>query len=366
MRTVLLINTTLLFTGILYGQVEGPKNGSTFQNISLSGSNQSWVNVNDVATSNSVYASFGNISAGVGAYTDYLVVTNFNFSIPLLATISGIVVEMQRSDPNSRTADHSIRIVKSGTIGSTERSGGAAYSFSPSYQTFGNAGDLWGETWTASEINDAGFGVAIAAKRIVSGGTTGGQVDHLRIIVFYDFSTLPVKLLSFTSSNSNKIVKLEWTTTDEENMVNYEIERSVNGRDFTILKTVFSNNNLQISHYSVDDNDPIQGISYYRLKMNGRSGYIKYSNIIKIEIKKENSLSLYPNIVQSGQRIFIKNGDDINEILFFDASGNLSKKIITNSVELNADLLSLQKGLYYYKIFNAEGQLQGSGRIVLQ
>lgn len=36
----------------------------------------------------------------------------------------------------------------------------------PGYTTYGGEADLWGETWTADDINDADFGVAIKLKKV--------------------------------------------------------------------------------------------------------------------------------------------------------------------------------------------------------
>src|SRR3989344_5212889 len=59
--------------------------------------------------------------------------------------------------------DHRVRIIKGGAIGSTDKASGTAWPGSLAYTTYGGASDLWGETWTASDINASTFGVAISA-----------------------------------------------------------------------------------------------------------------------------------------------------------------------------------------------------------
>src|SRR5678810_319932 len=77
----------VLFMGIaVNAQTAGPLSGSSFFNFAIGGSKQSWVNAGNVAASDNVYATFGNISGPVGGYTDYLVVKGFGFAIPAGAT----------------------------------------------------------------------------------------------------------------------------------------------------------------------------------------------------------------------------------------------------------------------------------------
>lgn len=136
-------------------QVAGPNSGTTFTNVTFTGSAASWTGAVNAISSNNSYASFGNLPNNSGPtirYTDYLQVTGFNFSIPPAVIVNGIVVEIERSDPNLRTSDYRIQIIKRGVIGTTDRSASASYPVGDSYQAFRNSGDLWGETWTNADI----------------------------------------------------------------------------------------------------------------------------------------------------------------------------------------------------------------------
>ncbi|KKP32805.1 MAG: hypothetical protein A2312_04460 [Candidatus Staskawiczbacteria bacterium RIFOXYB2_FULL_32_9] len=64
--------------------------------------------------------------------------------------------------------DKYVKIIKSdGSLGLTDKADGTAWGSSlaytpPSAGYYGGDSDLWGETWTASDINDSDFGIAIA------------------------------------------------------------------------------------------------------------------------------------------------------------------------------------------------------------
>ena len=76
-----------------------------------------------------------------------------------------------------------VRIVKGGTIGSTDRSASESLTDTLSNYDFGGPTDLWGETWTADDINEANFGSVLALTK-ASGNTFFGA-DAVWIKVYY-------------------------------------------------------------------------------------------------------------------------------------------------------------------------------------
>jgi len=140
----------------------------------------SWSNVSNAGASDNSYAT-ANTSTSV--QTHYLKATNFGFSIPAGAAIQGIVVEIEHKESAALVArDNRVRIVKGGTIGSTDKASATEWPTTDAYATYGSDIDLWGETWTVSDINSSGFGVAVSALGL-GGGTA--SVDHIRITVYY-------------------------------------------------------------------------------------------------------------------------------------------------------------------------------------
>lgn len=118
--------------------------------------------------------------------TNYLKATNFGFDIPTGAEIEGILVEVERRDTGS-ASEYAIKIVKaSGTIGTTNKATeGATFPGSYEYKSYGGSSDLWGETWTAEDINNSNFGVVFAVENTTTSFSTNVYVDHIRITVYY-------------------------------------------------------------------------------------------------------------------------------------------------------------------------------------
>jgi hypothetical protein len=143
-----------------------------------------WTNPGNAGASDNSYAT---CSLSISAQSHYLKATNFGFSIPTEATIAGIVVEIERNGtsppPPPGISDNRVRIVKGGTIGSTNKTDGN-WPSSDAYSTYGADDDLWGETWTPADINASTFGVAISAAGVAIGGTSA-NIDHIRVTVYY-------------------------------------------------------------------------------------------------------------------------------------------------------------------------------------
>ncbi len=115
--------------------------------------------------------------------------------------------------------------------------------------------------------------------------------------------TVPLKLTSFSANRTADAIQLNWQTTNEVNVKNFEVQRSFNGVDFITVGTTAALNNTAITnHYGLDDRqaEALQSKTtlYYRLKMNDVDGGFTYSRVAAIAgIKSTGLLLLYPNPV---------------------------------------------------------------------
>jgi hypothetical protein len=124
--------------------------------------------------------------------SQYLKCLNYGFSIPAGATILGISViiegKSQTASGSTNLFDNRIRLVKGGTIQSTDKAKPERWfkstSGGDSLRIYGSGSDLWSGSWTPSDINSSTFGVVIAVKTDTATNLTAG-IDHVRIRVFY-------------------------------------------------------------------------------------------------------------------------------------------------------------------------------------
>jgi hypothetical protein len=175
--------------GLLYPYVLDPADGPfspTTGNDDVSTGTVPWSNPNFIFADDSgrATASLNSISTT----THYLEGTNFGFSIVNGSVISGIVVEWKKIVAPGGPAtvhDNAVRIVKRGVIGSTDRSSTDWPTGAEAYTTYGSSSDLWGDTWTPSDIDAADFGSAISAVCVNCAAGASLSVNHVRITVYY-------------------------------------------------------------------------------------------------------------------------------------------------------------------------------------
>jgi hypothetical protein len=174
---------------------------------------------------------------------------------------------------------------------------------------------------------------------------------------------LPIRLISFTAevTSNQQVTLLKWTTASEENVSHFEIERSQDGLNFqTILSKDAAGNSIEIRNYQIIDNQPYNGINYYRLKSVDLDGSITYSLIETVRFEEETFAiqNLYPNPVVSEVNIdFTLTKNTPYRILIYDLQGRqvylseiqTSEKI---QVQTRLNLSQLTTGTYILKIIS--------------
>ncbi len=159
---------------------------SNCQSVNAGG--QNWTNA---ANAVSVGGGFSS-SQTDGVATDYLQCTGFGFAIPAGAVINGITVNITRQSDrtsNGGSRDFAMRLVKAGVIGTTDRATTTQYTTAFVTEPHGGAVDLWGDTWTAADINSNTFGTAFRAIKPSNNGPSHViDVDSIQIVVDYNTS----------------------------------------------------------------------------------------------------------------------------------------------------------------------------------
>lgn len=166
----------------------GPRSPGTIVDDAAVGT-LAWSNPGNAAASDDVRATS---PANVNQFqeTHYLKATNFGFALPAGASILGITAEIERSEAstssNGKIRDKKVRIVKGGTVQSTQDKAatGTDWPTTDGYRSYGGSGDLWGVSWTQADINSAGFGLALSITGTLTSGETA-RVDHMRMTVRY-------------------------------------------------------------------------------------------------------------------------------------------------------------------------------------
>ncbi|MES2430842.1 MAG: hypothetical protein V4556_07875 [Bacteroidota bacterium] len=97
-------------------------------------------------------------------------------------------------------------------------------------------------------------------------------------------TNLAVNFSGLTASSLTNAIKLKWNIENDVDILRYEIERSTNGIDFSLMQSVASVRATLLYNYTIVDNTPFAGKNFYRLKFYKIDNTISYSNICKIDL----------------------------------------------------------------------------------
>lgn len=179
---------------------------------SVAGANTAWSNTS-FAISNDTANGSATATIPASSRTNLLTVSNYFFGTTVatypqkgltdvnLAVIDGIQVDIDRMGPGNYISDYSVQLMKNNGSNVSVAVGSNYAKTAPwpnslgwaTRATYGGPSDLWGTTWTAAELTNAWFGVAVAAQNSnVSAGVTA-SVQFIGVTVYWHPKPADVK-----------------------------------------------------------------------------------------------------------------------------------------------------------------------------
>jgi len=173
-----------------------------------------------------------------------------------------------------------------------------------------------------------------------------------------EIAPLAVSMTSFSGSIQNSETALKWETSSEINSQSFTVQRSANTTDFQTIATVQAAGNTDAAQNYLDyDKQPLNGISYYRLIINGLDGKHDTSNTISIDNTNNAGTAL------NGSQDIIFELTSISPTVFHDnvtvnyntsVGGGVRMMIVNMSGNVMLDVqLAASEGVNSYSIPNA-------------
>ncbi len=194
----------------------------------------------------------------------------------------------------------------------------------------------------SSTLNTNANGTGDIAFKINSDGTYTiySMITNNGLAAYTTQFALPVSITNFSAALRNKKVQLNWTTTSELNNSGFEIEKSINGKDFSsigkIASKALNGNSTSTIDYSFEDIKLSAGNNYYRLKQMDKDGKTSISNIEVINNPFNSSfvVNVLGNPVRDNAVFNVKSSVNRNiQINITNASGAL---LLTRRQNINA------------------------------
>jgi len=165
---------------------------------------------------------------------------------------------------------------------------------------------------------------------------------------------LPVKLVSFQVTRENMQANLVWSTSEETNSERFEIEHSLNGKEWEMIGFVAAQGDTKVKkEYVFNHKNASGGDHYYRLKMIDRDLTFAYGPIRSIRFDKI-VLDIYPNPVSEVLTINSGQWEKVANIQLLSQRG--SAVYNSGNRPLNrVDVKNLDAGIYLVKITTIDG-----------
>lgn len=164
--------------------------------------------------------------------------------------------------------------------------------------------------------------------------------------------------------NSNNNVELNWRTLTESNSSRFEIERSADGINYSLVgsKAAAGNSTSELP-YGYTDYDMNAALYYYRLKLVDIDGKYTYSNVA--QVRKEGGIRevrLYPNPAKDIVNLELSGLKGSYIVNVYNAAGQemITTKVIVNNPTqyLTISRKNLPAGFYILKIKSADSEKQ--------
>lgn len=169
----------------------------------------------------------------------------------------------------------------------------------------------------------------------------------------YISNILPIHLLSFDAQKEGTTAQLSWVTSSEQDNTGFDVERSLDGKQWQSLGFVASqaqdgNSPLRLS-YTYIDYSPVNGQNFYRLKQMDINGDYQYSQVRMVNFKDGSSVQVHPNPVQ--ENVMVSGLTGKNKIVVTNVLGQVVLRVYTNGEE-NKELHTavLTPGVYLIRV----------------
>lgn len=172
-----------------------------------------------------------------------------------------------------------------------------------------------------------------------------------------------VFLNSFTGRLQGRNAFLEWRTQNEEGLLHYELERSTNNKDFSLINTQQATNSNGRFYYNHEDLDfydlaAKSGNVYYRLKLVSQDNSFAYSDTVKLNAR---DMYIYPVPATDVINLRVQGVTEAGKfrVLIVDVSGRQYSiqqyNIPSGQTTINMPISRLAAGVYFMLVETKPG-----------
>jgi hypothetical protein len=191
--------------------------------------------------------------------------------------------------------------------------------------------------------------------------------SHDTIVIAYDANCglLANNQVSLKGMYNNGEVQLDWSVSKNNDVTNFRIERSLDGKNYTRIATVNKTQGVnQYAAYQLMDNVfKLNGSNaYYRVLVTANDGTMQYSKVARVSLTagSQSQLTLLTNPVKDVLQFSMTTEHDNSiQVLIYDMAGKLMKTV-TRHLPKGSSIVDIDgfknwaKGIYTVKIYSGK------------
>jgi hypothetical protein len=227
---------------------------------------------NLVASANPYYTFSGTCNTAPAIQNDVYFTSETN-------TYTGTSVLVNDSDPNGES-------LSAPTIVTPSPDGTVVLNADGSFTFTANLGFMGSVTSFTYQVYDNGFDPVAGTATVT--------------IYFQSLIILPLKILSFQGALVNNKAQLKWAVEENETGDRFDIEKSTDGRNFSVISTLAVTSKSGSESYVYNEGTILNGGAYYRIRVRNKDNTQSYTKVVYLRGNGQaGGLTLLQNPVQS-------------------------------------------------------------------
>jgi hypothetical protein len=220
---------------------------------------------------------------------------------------------------------------------------------------------------------------ALRVRLTLINGTLSGcgndyAIDDIQFGACPSGGPLPVDFLNITATQKGGAVAINWSTASENNNSYFDVEKSIDGSNFTTINSVKgAGNSSTLKNYGSYDAKPVAGYNYYRIRQVDFDGKFKFSDVVKVKISFDKTgVSVLTNPIVNNITVdFVSPANQRLNIKLTDISGKLIATEFWNiskgsSRVVFSKVTNLKSGMYIFIVTDNDGAVIYNNKLVKQ
>ena len=233
----------------------------------------------------------------------------------------------------------------------------------------------WIQLGAIFTLPTAAHRIRLSIANVASSGCGNDfAIDDIKFATCPTGGPLPVEFLNVTATQKGGGVAINWSTASENDNKYFDVEKSIDGVNFTAINSVTgAGNSSTVKNYNSFDAKPAAGVNYYRIKQVDTDGRFKYSIVVKVKITVDKTgISVLTNPFVNNITVdFLSNTNQIVQVRLSDVSGKIIATEKWNISKGNTrvqfdNVNSIQRGMYIFSVIDVNGMMLYNNKLMKQ